>query len=253
MTNILENQHSLFKKYNFIYLTTNIVNGKRYIGQHRTDSLDDYYFGGGLILLRAIKKYGKENFTFKILHNCSSQDELNLMEDRYIIWYETTYPKGYNLRSGGADNYNHHESTKEKIREARKKQVIKHSDETKKKISESEKGKYVSESTRLKISENNKGKKLSDETKEKLSLIRKKMKWFYNPETGEQIRLIINETTIIPPNFIPGRPNVSDETKQKMKEGLQKSNKNTERIKKLPQIMKEAYQKKNERRNNKKS
>lgn len=46
----------------YIYKVTNIINGKYYIGQHRTKKLNDGYLGSGTNIIRAIKKYGKENF-----------------------------------------------------------------------------------------------------------------------------------------------------------------------------------------------
>jgi hypothetical protein len=47
----------------YIYITTNKLNGKRYIGQHQSKDWDYKYFGSGIYLKRAIKKYGLENFT----------------------------------------------------------------------------------------------------------------------------------------------------------------------------------------------
>lgn len=51
----------------FIYITTNLVSGKQYVGSHSTCLMDDGYLGSGHALLRAIKKYGRSNFEVKVL------------------------------------------------------------------------------------------------------------------------------------------------------------------------------------------
>ena len=45
--------------YGYIYKTTNKINGKIYIGQHRCDHFDESYIGSGSRLLKAVKKYGR--------------------------------------------------------------------------------------------------------------------------------------------------------------------------------------------------
>lgn len=50
-------------KFNFVYLTTNLINGKQYVGDHSTNNMErDYYLGSGKRFILSIKKYGKENF-----------------------------------------------------------------------------------------------------------------------------------------------------------------------------------------------
>ena len=51
------------KRFQVIYLITNLINNKIYIGKHITDDLNDNYFGSGTVIKQAIKKYGLENFT----------------------------------------------------------------------------------------------------------------------------------------------------------------------------------------------
>ena len=44
--------------YGYIYVTTNLINGRKYIGQHAKPEFDESYYGSGTALKPAIKKYG---------------------------------------------------------------------------------------------------------------------------------------------------------------------------------------------------
>lgn len=88
--------------YRFIYRTTNLINGKSYIGQHTTVNLNDGYLGSGTVLKKAIEKYGKENFDREILCYASSEKELNELEKLYIDSYNAVENEDYyNLIEGG--------------------------------------------------------------------------------------------------------------------------------------------------------
>ena len=50
----------------YIYMTTNNINGMKYIGKHHGE-VDDLYLGSGKKLKEDIDKYGKDNFTKSIL------------------------------------------------------------------------------------------------------------------------------------------------------------------------------------------
>ena len=76
------------KQYNYIYLITNKLNGKIYIGKHSTDDLYDGYMGSGILINKAIKKYGLENFTKEYLGFCDNEDTLNYLERFYIRKYK---------------------------------------------------------------------------------------------------------------------------------------------------------------------
>jgi len=81
-----------------IYKTTNLVNGMFYIGQ---DSKNDLlYFGSGLRLKRAIKKYSRHNFKKEILEYCDNKDSLNKSEIKWIKKLNAIN-KGYNIAEGG--------------------------------------------------------------------------------------------------------------------------------------------------------
>lgn len=81
-----------------IYKTTNLVNGKFYIGKHKTKNLDDGYLGSGKLLRHAIKKYGLDNFHRKILFICKTEKEMNLLEKILVV---PDREINYNLCPGG--------------------------------------------------------------------------------------------------------------------------------------------------------
>ena len=156
------------KAYNYIYKITNQINGKIYIGKHSTDNLDDGYMGSGILICKAEKKYGLENFTKEYLAFCDTEEKLNWFEKFYIKKYKAK-EVGYNLTDGGDGHLGFimTEETKQKLSEAKKGKTF--SKEHKQKLSEAKKGKTLSEEHKQKISEAKKGKTLSEETKQKIS------------------------------------------------------------------------------------
>lgn len=50
-------------KYHYVFIITNKITGRLYLGVHSTNNLEDEYFGYGKLLSNALKKYGKENFS----------------------------------------------------------------------------------------------------------------------------------------------------------------------------------------------
>jgi group I intron endonuclease len=98
----------------FIYKTTNNINKKEYIGQHISSNSDNSYLGSGLILKRAIEKYGKKNFSKVNLEECFSFEELNNREIFWIKKLNTIVPNGYNIREGG-NNSPMSESSRKKL------------------------------------------------------------------------------------------------------------------------------------------
>lgn len=93
-------------KYGFIYMTTNLVNRKKYIDQRRYHSdspeSDAKYLGSGINMTRAIKKYGIENFTREILEECDTLEDLNNAEIKWISKFDAVNDKNfYNIAAGG--------------------------------------------------------------------------------------------------------------------------------------------------------
>ena len=143
-----------------VYVHTNKINGKMYVGQtiygdrphKRWDNGNGYV--GSSYFYNAIQKYGWDNFEHEIIANNLTADEADNFERLLILKLDLQNPnKGYNLESGGTKNKTLSESTKKKISESRMcKSNGPHSDETKKRISESNKGRVLSDITKRKIS-----------------------------------------------------------------------------------------------------
>lgn len=88
--------------YGYIYLTTNQVNNKKYIGQHRSEKFDNSYIGSGVRFLKAVKKYGKANFKLEVLKVCETEQELNDQEVYYIALNNAVDDEMfYNISYGG--------------------------------------------------------------------------------------------------------------------------------------------------------
>ena len=87
--------------YHIIYKTTNLINGKIYVGFHSTDDLEDSYLGSGWILKAAIKKYGKENFKREILMVCPTREEAREVEACLVDELFVKRPDTYNTALGG--------------------------------------------------------------------------------------------------------------------------------------------------------
>jgi len=93
--------------YGIIYMTSRLVKGRvvmRYIGLHRfaNNSRSKNYLGSGILLTRAIKKYGRQCFHRETLEECHSYEELKEAEARWVKFYNAVEdPSFYNLAEGG--------------------------------------------------------------------------------------------------------------------------------------------------------
>ena len=161
-----------------IYKITNTVNGKAYIGKTTRDAEKTrirYHLAGnrnGSQLIKDdIEKYGKDVFTYEILHDGIIPEFLDDLEREAIARFNTVAPDGYNLDTGGGGGKKPSEETRRKQSEAQKGEKNHQygkplSPETRRKISEAKKGeknqnygKPRSEETKRKISEAQKGEK----------------------------------------------------------------------------------------------
>ncbi len=89
-----------------IYETTNLINGKKYRGQHKTTDLNDDYLGSGKALIPAIKKYGKENFSRTVLFLAEDEKMLNWAEALFVDEDWISLESTYNMRLGGTGSAN---------------------------------------------------------------------------------------------------------------------------------------------------
>lgn len=176
----------------YIYLITNQVNDKKYVGQTTQEPLKRWNAHKSMnkpdkILYKAFTKYGIENFKFEVIDECSSQDELIKAEIEWISHYNTFLGEGYNMTSGGEGigGWNHTEEAKQKIGKASKGNThrigCKISDEHKEILRQTHLGKKLSDEHKQKISDThlgkpknydvwNKGIPMTDEIKDKVSL-----------------------------------------------------------------------------------
>lgn len=90
--------------YHIVYKTTNLINGKHYIGVHSTKQLDDGYLGSGVAIRRAIKKHGSKNFVKEILFFGFSKQDAFEVEREMVTRAVTLDPNTYNLAVGGSGN-----------------------------------------------------------------------------------------------------------------------------------------------------
>jgi len=167
-----------------IYKTTNLINGKFYVGKDEKNNPE--YLGSGINLNRAIKKYGKENFIKETIEVCSTREEL-IEREKYWIKETKAQELGYNIADGGWGGNTYTEETKQRVSQFFKGRYL--SPETiekrKKTIEERKKqnpDRYRQTEERKKaIGDFHRGKEISEEQRKKLS---ERMKNFtnYSPE-----------------------------------------------------------------------
>lgn len=186
-----------------IYKITNKVNGKAYIGQsinierrfreHKYISSET-----NQSLVRAYKKYGRENFEFEVLEECT----LDNLNEREIFYINTLKPQ-YNRTSGGDGSPKHiiSEETRkilskkakeqwERLPEEDKQRIIKHN------LKKPKIGHLVSKETREKLRQHNLGKKQSKETieKRKQTFIEKRKNGYVQNNEKHKKKVICIET-----------------------------------------------------------
>lgn len=161
------------KKHHFIYKTTNLLNGKYYVGMHSTNNLKDGYLGSGKRLRYSIRKYGIENFKLDILEWFDSRQALVERETQLVNEDLLKDEMCMNLKTGGNGGFcNDEHARKFHLAGVKKMNEIVWQRDTHREM-HSNRMKKLWEDGVLKQNAWPKGKPLSDETKSKISKIKK--------------------------------------------------------------------------------
>lgn len=192
--------------YGYVYLTTNLVNGRKYVGQHKSSEFTENYKGSGKLVSQAFIKYGWDNFKVELLEECETKEELDKCEIKWIKELNAVYSdEYYNIAFGGNSRHG----------------PI--SDEHRKRLSEVGK---------LRVGPKNPfyGKRLSQESKDKrvkafkATVSRQKSQGTYKVNSGYMIynngvrEIHLTSDSQVPEGFVHGRLPYSQETIQKMSE-----------------------------------
>ncbi len=171
-----------------LYRTTNTINGKFYIGIHKTTDPNDTYLGSGKVLKKSIEKYGRKNFVKEIIYVSESLDEIRYLEENIVnsefIQRKDTYNIAVGGGLGGKDlngftfkGRNHTQDSIDRIQETRKLTPYVLSEHGKQSISRNNKENVQ---RKQKISETLSGVPKSDEYKKNHSKVMKEY-YRHNP------------------------------------------------------------------------
>ncbi len=198
-----------------IYKVKNKITGKVYIGKtikgfstRKNQHINDALRGSTYIFHNALRGYGKDKFEWEILRVVFTHTKLNELEKNYIAEYKSNDKNfGYNMTAGGEGSagYCPTEETRKKVSESLKGRIpwnkgksgwnkgFKMSDESKLKMSIAKKGKKLSEEHIKNITKATKGrnnpmygKHHSAETRRKLS---EAIKSFRNNKYKDQLEM----------------------------------------------------------------
>ena len=93
--------------YYTVYKTTNQVNGKFYIGSHKTKNPNDDYLGSGKYLKYAIEKYGRDNFVKEVLFVFDNPTDMYAKEAELVNIDFIAETNTYNLKQGGFGGFDY--------------------------------------------------------------------------------------------------------------------------------------------------
>lgn len=169
--------------YYTIYQTTNLVNGKTYIGMHSTHNLNDGYIGSGKLLWKAVEKYGKTNFKTEILHFLNTFQEMVDKEKEIVNESYLRNGNTYNLCQGGRGGPIRAGATL--------------TQETKDKISIGTKLAMQDDLLRERLSTKRKGRATKDSTRQLMSTNRSGRIWLTSPEADTCKHVKLEESALL--------------------------------------------------------
>lgn len=193
-----------------IYILKNKINNKSYVGQtirRFVKRLLQHLRSNRSFIDRSISKNGIENFEQYVFSGIPEM-LLDYFESELIQRLNSLHPNGYNLTSGGNSNKHLSEELKRKLSESNKGKNVgskngmygkpgtmlgkKFSEDHNRKISESKAGKQLSDEHKKKISESHKGRFPSEESKIKMSENNTRVKKVYCIELKRQWNRIMD-------------------------------------------------------------
>jgi group I intron endonuclease len=153
-----------------IYKATNMVNGKKYIGQtiQPLSLRKKQHAHAKGMLSQAIRKYGVKNFRFEIIDHASDKDSLNKKEAFWIDFHKSMSPQGYNLTTGGDANTTFPPEVRAKMSAKAKARAHENAE----RLAAINRGRKASAETRAKMSKAGMGRKATEETRAKLVIAR---------------------------------------------------------------------------------
>jgi hypothetical protein len=169
-----------------LYQTTNVCNGKIYVGVHKLadTSRSKQYLGSGNSILSAIKKYGRNSFSRETLAEFDCFENAYAAEAEMVTEEFIKRSDTYNISLGGWGGVNLTKEMRIKIGKANKGKVL--SAEHKAKLIASNRGRPMSEENKEKLRAVNKGRVISDETKEKVRMVNTGNKYCLGRKNSEK-------------------------------------------------------------------
>jgi group I intron endonuclease len=185
--------------FGYIYKTTNLVNGKIYVGKHASSFFDTTYIGSGKTLCKAIKKYGKKNFDCILIEAVENEADLNLREKYWIAKLNARDKNvGYNINEGGEGNpgYKHTTACRAALSEKKRNYKWYHNGDTYTTIAADGDipegfvlGRYP----------------VTEETKEKIATTIKSKRLKAYKSDIDKATIYLSPNDIVPEGYVPGR------------------------------------------------